>query len=130
MAERFSAKQLFKAAFDFMQENEIKLGKEEVVENPNLVLAFMEEYGVKLAAMKEELALQERKLYEKELLLECCQPNMAYSDSFDYDEEDWQVYDSLEEVEDEDHGGEEGDNSQEGDDGKEEEEKVKIIFIC
>ena len=44
LAERFSAKQLFKAAFDFMQKNEIKLEKEDVVENPSLVLAFIEGY--------------------------------------------------------------------------------------
>ena len=55
LAERYNAKQLFKAAFAFMQENNIKLEMEDVVENPNLALAFMEESRVTLAAMKEEL---------------------------------------------------------------------------
>ena len=55
LAERFNAKELFKTAFAFMQENDIKLEMEDVVENPNLALAFMEESRVTLAAMKEEL---------------------------------------------------------------------------
>ena len=55
LAERFSDKHLLKAAFDFMQENDIKLEKEDVVENPNLALAFIEESRVALAAMKEDL---------------------------------------------------------------------------
>jgi len=127
LAERFSAKHLFKSAFDFMQENDIKLETKDVVENPNLALAFMEECRFKLEFLKAELILKEQELDEKDDLLEYFRPTACFDDfydSFDYDEEDWQVYDSLEEVEDEDHGGEEGDNSQEGDDGKEEEEKV------
>merc|ERR1719430_605390 len=48
LAERFSAKQLFKAAFYFMQLNNIKLEKDDIVENPNLALAFMEESRVKI----------------------------------------------------------------------------------
>ena len=59
LAERFNAKQLFKAAFDFMQENNIKLEMEDVVENPNLALAFMEESRVALAAMKEDLEMKD-----------------------------------------------------------------------
>ena len=59
LAERSNAKQLFKAAFDFMQENKIKLEMEDVVENPNLALAFMEESRVALAAMKGDLEMKE-----------------------------------------------------------------------
>ena len=70
VAERFSAKQLFKAAFDFMQEYDVKLDMEDVVENPNLALAFMEECRVTMVNMKEELAEQEEVLDEKERLLE------------------------------------------------------------
>ena len=59
LAERFNAKELFKAAHAFMQENDIKLEKEDVVENPNLALAFMEESRVALAAMKEDLEMKD-----------------------------------------------------------------------
>ena len=59
LAERSNAKQLFKAAFDFMQENKMKLEMEDVVENPNLALAFMEESRVALAAMKEDLEMKD-----------------------------------------------------------------------
>jgi len=65
LAERFSAKELFKSAFDFMQENDIKLEKEDVLENPNLALAFMEECRFKLEFLKEELILKEQQLDEK-----------------------------------------------------------------
>ena len=66
LAERFSAKELLKAAFDFMQENDIKLEKQDVVENPNLALAFMEECRVMLADVKEELAVKNQELDEKD----------------------------------------------------------------
>jgi len=104
LAERFSAKQLLKAAFDFMQENDIKLEKQDVVENPNLALAFMEECRVMLADMKEELAVKEQELHEKDELVEIYRRSGRgiYSeylyDSFD---EDWHVYDSFEEEEEE-----------------------------
>merc|ERR1719239_34002 len=108
LAERFSAKYLFKSAFDFMQESDVRLEKEDVVGNPNLALAFMEECRFKLEFLKAELILKEQELDEKDDLLEYFRPTACFDDfydSFDYDEEDWQVYDSLEEVEDEDHGG-------------------------
>jgi len=58
LAERFSAKKLFKAAFDFMQENYIKLEKDDVVENPYLALAFMEECRVKIKHLEELWSLK------------------------------------------------------------------------
>ena len=137
LAERFNAKQLFKVAFDFMQESEIRLEKEVVVENPNLALAFMEEYRVRLADMKEELAVREEQLIEKEQeleekhdLLKYFRENAAFQDldySFDYDEEDWQVYDSLEEVEEGEDDDEEEDDGEVEDYAKEGEEKVRTV---
>ena len=106
LAERFSDKHLLKAAFDFMQENDIKLEKEDVVENPNLAMAFMEECRIRLADMKEELAVKDQELDEKDEIVEIYRragrgfyPEDIY-DSFD-DEEDWHVYDSFEEDEEE-----------------------------
>ena len=138
LAERFSAKLLFRDAFDFMQENNIKLEKEDVVDNPNLALAFIEEYRLMLADMKEELDMKEEELIEKEVELEEKDDLLKYfrhnvrfddfNDSFDYDEEDWQVYDSLEEVEDGEDNGEEEDEEEEDVDGKEDEEKVRAIY--
>ena len=58
LAERFSAKKLFKAAFDFMQENYIKLEKDDVVENPYLALAFMEECRVTIKHLEELWSLK------------------------------------------------------------------------
>ena len=60
LAERFSAKQLFKAAFYFMQLNKMKLEKEDIVENPNLALAFMEESKVKIEVLQEEMVMMEQ----------------------------------------------------------------------
>ena len=121
MAERFSAKHLLKAAFDFMQENNIKLEKEDVVENPNLAMAFMEECRIRLADMKEELAVKDQELDEKDEILEIYRrsgrgfyPQDIY-DSFD-DEEDWHVYDSFEEDEEEE------------EDELEEEEEVELAI--
>ena len=54
LAERFNAKQLFKAAFDYMQEHEVELEKEDVVGNPSLAVAFMKESMVELRALKED----------------------------------------------------------------------------
>ena len=102
LAERFSDKHLLKAAFDFMQENDIKLEKEDVVENPNLAL----ECRIMLTDMKDELAVKDQELDEKDELVEIYRrsgrgfyPEDIY-DSFD-DEEDWHVYDSFEEDEEE-----------------------------
>ena len=64
MAERFSTKQLFKGAFYFMQLNDIKLDTEDVVENPNLAMAFMEEYRVNREAFKEKLIALEKKVLQ------------------------------------------------------------------
>ena len=109
LAERFSAKQLLKSAVDYMQENDIKLEKEDVVENPNLALAFMEECRVMLADMKEELAVKDQALDEKEELVEYYS-NRRYADCYSEDlydsyddEEDWHNYDSIEEDDDENH---------------------------
>jgi len=119
LAERFSTKQLFKAAFYFMQLRSIKLEKEDIVANPNLALAFMEECRVKLEALTEELTAKEQELTAREQELDVKDDLLKYyrmnalNDSFDYDEEDWQVYDSLEEVEDEH---EEGNNLEEVED--------------
>merc|ERR1712240_941149 len=43
LADKFNTKELFHAAFEYMEDNEIKLEKHEIVENPGLTLAFMEE---------------------------------------------------------------------------------------
>jgi len=70
LAERFSAKKLFKAAFDFMQENYIKLEKDDVVENPNLALAFIRQLEEDLAAElqeQEELKRQEQEELKRQV---------------------------------------------------------------
>ena len=120
LAERFSAEQLFKAAFDFMQENDLKLEKEDVVENPNLALAFMEEYRVMVAYMKEELD-------EKDELVEMYRKSgrRFYSgcdDIYDsFDDDDWHVFDSYEIEDDEEW--------EEGEQGEEEEEVYDISYL-
>ena len=106
LADKFNTKELFHAAFEFMEANNIKLEKHEIVENPGLTLAFMEECGKMIKALKKDLSLQELRLEEKEELVEyyrsaayggnvTCYASVDYDDSFDYDEEDWHVYDSL-----------------------------------
>ena len=49
-----------------MQLNNIKFEKEDILENPNLALAFMEECRVMLADVKEELAVKNQELDEKD----------------------------------------------------------------
>jgi len=111
LADKFNTKELFHAAFEYMEANDIKLEKHEIVENPGLALAFMEECGAMIKALKKDLSIQELRLEEKEELVEyyrsaayggnvTCYASVDYEDSFDYDEEDWHVYDSLEEVDD------------------------------
>ena len=109
LADKFNTKELFHAAFEYMEANDIKLEKHEIVENPGLALAFMEECRAMIKALKKDLSIQELRLEEKEELVEYyrsaayggnCYASVDYEDSFDYDEEDWHVYDSLEEVDD------------------------------
>ena len=130
LAERYNAKQLFKAAFAFMQENNIKLEMEDVVENPNLALAFMEESRVALAAMKGDLEMKEELVdhYRTEAQITRL---MTYGGrdnfdegNFDYDAEEWHVYDSLEEVEEDEEGVEHRKDSVEGQ-GDEKSEEVE-----
>jgi len=110
LADKFNTKELFHAAFEYMEANDIKLEKHEIVENPGLALAFMEECGAMIKALKKDLSIQELRLEETEELVKYyrsaayggnCYASVDYDDSFDYDEEDWHVYDSLEEVDDE-----------------------------
>ena len=112
LADKFNTKELFHAAIEYMEDNEIKVEKHEIVENPGLALAFMEECRAMIKALKMELSIQKLQLEEYELLVEYYRSaayggnpwtNDAYDDyddSFNYDEEDWHVYDSLEEVDD------------------------------
>ena len=109
LADKFNTKELFHAAIEYMVANDIKLVKDEIVENPGLTLAFMEECGAMIKALKKDLSIQKVQLEEKEELVEyyrsaayggTCYASVDYDDSFDYDEEDWHVYDSLEEVDD------------------------------
>jgi len=112
LADNFNTKELFHAAIEYMVDNDIKLEKNEIVENPGLTLALMEECGAMIKALKD-LSFQNSQLEEKEELLEYFRPRTYGGDysafgfpgyldnSFDYDEEDWNVYDSLEEVDDE-----------------------------
>jgi len=111
LADKFNTKELFHAAFEYMEDNEIKLEKHEIVENPGLTLAFMEECGAMIKALKKDLSIQKVQLEEKEELVEyyksatyggTCYASFDYDeyDDHDYDEEDWHVYDSLEEVDD------------------------------
>jgi len=111
LADKFNTKELFHAAIEYLEDNEIKLEKHEIVENPGLALAFMEECRAMIKALKMELSIQKLQLEEYELLVEYYRSaayggnpwtNDAYDDyddSFNY-EEDWHVYDSLEEVDD------------------------------
>jgi len=104
LADKFNTKELFHAAIEYMVANDIKLVKDEIVENPGLTLAFMEECGAMIKALKKDLSFQNSQLEEKEELLEyyySSQEPSYLDNSFDYDEEDWNVYDSLEEVDDE-----------------------------
>jgi len=111
LAYKFNTKELFHAAFEYMEENAIKLEKHEIVENPGLTLALMEEGGAMIKALKKDLSIQKLRVEETEELVEYyksaayggnCYASVddEYEDSFDYDEEDWHVYDSLEEVDD------------------------------
>jgi len=109
LADKFNTKELFHAAFEYMEDNEIRLEKHEIVENPDLTLAFMEKCGAMIKALKKELSSQKLRLEETEELVEYYRSaayggnsyaSVDYDGSFDYDEEDWHVYDSLEEVDD------------------------------
>jgi len=112
LADKFNTKELFHAAIEYMVANDIKLEKHEIVENPGLTLAFMEECGAMIKALNKDLSSQNSQLEEKEELLDYYRPTRTYGgyfsgfgyldNSFDYDEEDWHVYDSLEEVDDDD----------------------------
>ena len=55
LAERFSAKQLFKTAINFMVEHDVELEKEDLAGNPNLALAFVKGSMVEWRALKERL---------------------------------------------------------------------------
>ena len=55
LAERFSAKQLFKTAINFMVEHDVELEKEDLAGNPNLALAFVKGSMVEWRALKEQL---------------------------------------------------------------------------
>ena len=70
LADKFNTKELFHAAFEYMEDNEIKLEKHEIVENPGLALAFMEECGAMIKALKKDLSIQKVQLEEKEELVE------------------------------------------------------------
>ena len=114
LAERFNAKQLFEAAFGFMQENNIKLEMKDVVENPSLALAFMEECRITLAAMKE--ALEEEGELVKYYRKYGGDGRFDYDeDSFDYDEDSrFDSFEEEEEVEEEEEEEEEGEAEEEG----------------
>ena len=114
LAERFNAKQLFEAAFGFMQENDIKLEMKDVVENPSLALAFMEECRITLAAMKE--ALEEEGELVKYYRKYGGDGRFDYDeDSFDYDEDSrFDSFEEEEEVEEEEEEEEEGEAEEEG----------------
>merc|ERR1719318_1059992 len=129
LADKFNTKELFHAAFEHMEDNEIKLEKHEIVENPGLTLAFMEEGGAMIKALKKNLSIQKLRLEETEELFEYYKSSayggnsyasVDYEDSFDYDEEDWHVYDSLEEV----------DDAEEEEDNEDEEVEAKIEGVC
>merc|ERR1719495_2565223 len=88
----------------------------------------MEECGAMIKALKKELSSQKHRLEEEEMLVEYYRSrtlgsnysNPGYLDnSFDYDEEDWNIYDSLEEVDDEDEDEEVEANIEEGRSGVE-----------
>jgi len=106
LADKFNTKELFHAAVKYLEDNEIKFEKHEIVENPGLALAFMEECGAMIKALKKELSIQKLRLEEEELRVEYYRSAtyggnsyaFDYYYSFDYDEEDWLAYDSLEEV--------------------------------
>jgi len=55
LAERFSAKQLFKTALNFMVEHDVELEKEDLAGDPNLALAFVKGSMVEWRALKEKL---------------------------------------------------------------------------
>ena len=55
LAERFSAKQLFKTALNFMVEHDVELEKEDLAGDPNLALAFVKGSMVEWRALKERL---------------------------------------------------------------------------
>ena len=102
LADKFNTKELFHAAFEYMKDNEIKFEEHEIVENPGLALAFMKEGGAMIKALKKDLSIQKLRLEETEEYVEYYK-SAAYGGNsfpFDYDEEDWHVHDSLEEVDD------------------------------
>ena len=102
LADKFNTKELFHAAFEYMEDNEIKFEEHEIVENPGLALAFMKEGGAMIKALKKDLSIQKLRLEETEEYVEYYK-SAAYGGNsfpFDYDEEDWHVHDSLEEVDD------------------------------
>ena len=116
LADKFNTKELFHAAFEYMEGNDIKLEKHDIVENPGLALAFMEECGAMIKALKKDLSWKNSQLEEKEELVKYYRSRtygeaFGYLDnSFDYDDEDWHVYDSLEEVDDEEEDEDEDEN--------------------
>ena len=69
LADKFNTKELFHAAIEYMVANDIKLVKDEIVENPGLTLAFMEECGAMIKALKKDLSFQASQLEEKEELV-------------------------------------------------------------
>merc|ERR1719318_1922604 len=98
LADKFNTKELFHAAFEYMEGNDIKLEKHDIVENPGLALAFMEECGAMIKALKKDLSFQNSQLEEKEELVKYYRSRTyeeafgypGYLDnSFDYDDEDW-----------------------------------------
>ena len=107
LADKFNTKELFHAAFEYMEDNEIRLEKHEIVENPDLTLAFMEKCGAMIKALKKEWSSQKLRLEETEELVEYYRSAAYVGNSYasvdydgSFDEEDWDVYDSLEEVDD------------------------------
>ena len=115
LADKFNAKELFQAAFEYMQDNEIKFEEHEIVENPGLALAFMKEGGAMIKALKKDLSIQKLRLEETEERVEYYKSeaygsnawglrNYYDSDSYDYDEDyheqDWHIWHDVEEDDD------------------------------
>ena len=66
LADKFNTKELFHAAFEYMEDNEIKFEEHEIVENPGLALAFMKEGGAMIKALKKDLSIEKLQLEEAE----------------------------------------------------------------
>merc|ERR1719318_1003716 len=58
LADKFNTKELFHAAFEYLEDKEIKLEKHEIVENPGLALAFMKEGGAMIKVLKKDLSIE------------------------------------------------------------------------